>query len=70
MGRNERDFGRVVIEIINRHAPDVDEQAVIIKPSRDSNFLSVTVTIVATSKAQLNAIYQDLSSHPQVLMAL
>jgi putative lipoic acid-binding regulatory protein len=30
----------------------------------------VTVTIEASSKKQLDAIYQDLVDHPHVLMAL
>ncbi len=70
MGKNDREFDFLVLEIVRRHVPELNEQAVTTRPSKDANFLSVTVTIQATSKDQLDAIYRDLSSHPQVLMAL
>ena len=34
------------------------------------NYLSITVTIEAISQAQLDAIYQDLTDCPEVIMAL
>jgi putative lipoic acid-binding regulatory protein len=70
MGRSNPDFGSVVIEIVSRHVQDLFEQAVTIKPSKDGNYLSVTVIVQANSKQQLDSIYQDLSGHPQVLMTL
>lgn len=70
MGKNNLEFDLLVIEIIRRHVPDLHEQAVSSRASKDANYLAVTVMIQATSKQQLDAIYQDLSGHPQVLMAL
>jgi uncharacterized protein len=70
MGKSNLEFDLLVIEIVRRHVPDLQEQAVTTRSSKDANYLAVTVTIQATSKAQLDAIYHDLSGHPQVLMAL
>ncbi len=70
MGKSNLEFDLLVIEIVRRHVPDLLEQAVTTRASKDANYVAVTVTIKATSKAQLDAIYQDLTSHPQVLMAL
>ena len=70
MGRDEDDFEATVVEIVRRHAPDLGEGAVTTQPSRGGRFVSVTVTITATSRAQLDAIYSDLTAHDQVLMAL
>ena len=70
MGRSDIEFDLLVIDIVRRHAPDLFEQAVTIRPSKDGNYLSVTVLVQATSKQQLDAIYRDLSGHPQVLMTL
>ncbi len=70
MGKSNLEFDLLVIEIVRRHVPDLHELAVKTRASKDANYLAVTVTIKATSKAQLDAIYQDLTSHPQVLMAL
>jgi uncharacterized protein len=69
MGKNNLEFDLLVIEIVRRHVPE-DEKAVTTRPSKDGNYLAVTVLIEATSKQQLDAIYQDLSDHPHVLMAL
>ena len=40
------------------------------RPSKNGNFLSVTATINAQSKAQLDDIYRALTANPAVLMAL
>lgn len=70
MGKSNLEFDLLVIDIIRRHAPDLHQQAITTRPSKDGNYLAVTVIIQATSKQQLDAIYQDLSDHPQVLMTL
>ena len=70
MGRRDDDFAQVVLEIVLKHAPDFDAGTVEMRPSKNGNFLSVTATINAQSKAQLDDIYRALTSHPRVLMAL
>jgi uncharacterized protein len=70
MGKNNVEFDLLVLEIVRRHVPDIHEQAMSTRASKNANYMAVTLTINATSKQQLDAIYQDLSSHPQVLMAL
>ena len=70
MGKREDGFAQAVLEIILEHAPDFDARTIAMRPSRNGNFLSVTVTINARSKAQLDGIYRALTSHPLVLMAL
>jgi len=70
MGRDADDFEATVVGIVRRHAPDLGKGAVSLQPSRGGRFVSVTVTITATSRDQLDAIYNDLAAHDQVLMAL
>ncbi|MEN9898259.1 MAG: hypothetical protein RLZZ66_1908 [Pseudomonadota bacterium] len=70
MGKNSGELELVVVDIVKRHAADTQYHEVNSKPSKDGNYLSVTVTIEATSKKQLDAIYQDLVDDPHVLMAL
>jgi uncharacterized protein len=65
-----REFAQTVVEIVKKHAPDFDATTVEMRPSKNGNFISVTATINATSKAQLDNIYRELTSHPSVLMAL
>ena len=70
MGRNDDGFEQLVTEIVSRHAELHADEQVRTQPSAQGNFLSVTVTIEATSKAQLDRIYQDLTDCEQILMAL
>ena len=70
MGLAAADFDMLVVGIVRRHAPDLKESAVQSRSSRGGKYLSVTVTIEATSKDQLDAIYQALSDHERVLMSL
>jgi putative lipoic acid-binding regulatory protein len=70
MGKNSGNFDAIVIEIIRRHVSDIREGAVTSRPSRAGNYTAVTVVIEATSREQLDAIYQGLTASPDVLMAL
>ena len=53
-----------------RHAGPVDDDQVRQSLSRNENFVSVTITITAESQAQLDSIYEDLSAHDEILVAL
>jgi uncharacterized protein len=70
MGRADADISGVVMEIVRRHAPGFDETAVTLRPSSGGKWVAVTLTIEATSKAQLDAIYTDLTAHEQIVWAL
>jgi hypothetical protein len=70
MGLSERGFDDLVVAIIREHAPDLDEEAVVTRRSKRGKWVSVTVTIEATSRSQLDAIYRALSDHEKVVMAL
>ncbi len=64
------DFAQTVVTIVQKHAPDFDASKLEMRPSKNGNFIAVTATIHATSKAQIDAIYLDLTANPAVLMAL
>ena len=70
MGKASDEFELAVLEIFKRHVPDLAEDAIKQRPSGKGNYLSITVTINATSKAQLDAIYMDLSACEHVTMTL
>lgn len=70
MGRAEDDFAALVVEIISRHAPDLDPAAVTTRASHGGKWLAVTLIIEARDKPQLDAIYRDLSAHERVVWAL
>jgi putative lipoic acid-binding regulatory protein len=70
VGRARGDLEAVVLEIVSRHAPGLDRSTLAVRGSSGGNWVSVTLTIEATSKDQLDAIYRDLSAHAQVVWAL
>ncbi len=70
MGLHADDFELLVVGIVRRHAPELVEQAIRARPSSNGKYLSVTVIVPATSQAQLDAIYRDLTAHERVMMAL
>ena len=70
MGRREDDFAQVVCEIAQRHAPDFHPRTLEMRTSKNGRYLSLTVTINATSREQLDALYTELSKHPMVMMVL
>jgi putative lipoic acid-binding regulatory protein len=70
MGRTTDQFAQTVVAVVQRHAPDFDPAGVEMRASAAGNYLSVTCTITATSRRQLDDLYRDLSSHPLVAMVL
>jgi putative lipoic acid-binding regulatory protein len=70
MGRSKDGFAQLVFEIVRKHAPDYDGATMELRPSSAHNWLSVTCTIVARSREQLDALYSELSAHPDVAMVL
>ena len=70
MGRDTPEFRATARALVEKHAGKVADDAVREAQSRKGNFVSITVTITATSQQQLDAIYQDVTDHEDVLMAL
>ena len=70
MGARVNDFAQTVLEVVLRHAPDFDAATMQMRPSSKGNYLSITCTVNATSQAQLDALYVELSSHPMVKVVL
>jgi hypothetical protein len=70
MGRAEPGFDTLVVELVRKHAPDLQQGAVSSRPSKGGKWVSVTVTLRAESKSQIDAIYLDLTAHEKVVMAL
>ena len=67
---SDEGFAQMVLGVVLKHAPDFDAGTVEMRPSKKGNFISVTATINAQSKAQIDAIYLELTGNPLVLMAL
>ena len=70
MGEARDNFAQVMVEIVQKHAPDYDPASIEMRPSKQGKYLGVTCVIQATSQAQLDALYRELSAHPLVKMVL
>ena len=68
MGRHHEAFAQTILMIVKRHAPDFDEATLEVRASRNGAYLSLTCTICATSRIQLDALYQELHDHPMVMI--
>lgn len=70
MGESSAEFEQLIIDIVSRHSDQLIDNGIAVKQSSGGKYTSVTVTIRAQSKQQLDAIYQELSDHTLVKYAL
>lgn len=70
MGRDTGEFHATVRSLVEKHTGPLDDDRIQSAQSRKGNFVSITVTVTAQSRAQLDAIYRDVTAHEDVLMAL
>ncbi|MDE2611854.1 MAG: DUF493 family protein [Burkholderiales bacterium] len=70
MGAHVEGFEAAVVELALRFDPAFDTGTVERRPSRGGNYLGLTLTITATSRAQLDDLYRALSAHPMVKVVL
>ena len=70
MGLADAALAQAVLEVVLRHAPDFDGATMAMRVSTGGRYVSLTCTINATSRAQLDGLYRELSSHPLVKIVL
>jgi putative lipoic acid-binding regulatory protein len=70
MGRDNPEFRTAARAIVERHIGPVPETVVTSRASKEGTFLALTFAITAESREQLDALYQELTSCPEVLVAL
>jgi len=70
IGQDEPDFEDFVIEIVKRHIPELLEENILSSQSKEKKYRSVSFKFIAESRAQVDALYAELSSHKRVLMIL
>ena len=70
MGANQEGFAQAMLAVVLRHAPDFDAASMEMRPSSKGAYLGLTCAVRATSKAQLDDLYRELSVHPMVKVVL
>jgi len=70
MGAMHDAFAQTMVDVVSSHDPEFHAGKLEMRPSTKGNYLSLTVTVRATSREQLDNLYRALSSHPMVKMVL
>jgi uncharacterized protein len=70
MGRTQAGFAQAVLAVVQKHVPDFDAASLEMRASKAGNWLSVTATVNATSREQLDDLYRELVAHPMVKVVL
>lgn len=70
MGKATPEFLPAVIHVAKQFDPSFQEASIEERPSRDGNYLGLTITVHVTSREQLDEIYRTLSTHPLVSVVL
>jgi putative lipoic acid-binding regulatory protein len=70
MGKTQPGFAQAMVDVVQRHAPDYDASTLEMRSSREGNYLSLTFTVNAASREQLDGLYRELCDHPMVSMVL
>jgi hypothetical protein len=67
-GRNGASFRDAAVSIVRDHYGEA--QSISEQPSRQGNYLSLTITVRAESREQLDAVYHALVESDEILMVL
>ncbi len=70
MGAMQESFAETIVDVVTLHDPEFHAGKMDMRPSTQGNYLSLTVTVRATSREQLDTLYRALSSHPMVKIVL
>ena len=63
-------FPTLVTDIAREHFDDFDESTIEIEYSRTRKYMSVTITVNAQSRQQLDDMYRDCTSNPVIKVVL
>jgi len=70
MGKMEVNFAQTILTVVQKHDPEFDGASMEMRPSSKGTYISLTCTVTATSKEQLDNLYRELSGHPLVKVVL
>jgi hypothetical protein len=70
MGLKVEGLVHAITQVAHQFDPTFDATTIELRESKGGKYLGVTLTITATSRAQLDELYRTLSSHPMVKVVL
>jgi uncharacterized protein len=63
-------FEAAMVLIAKQFDPAFDASTIERRPSKTGNYMGLTLTVMATSREQLDGLYRTLSTHPMVKVVL
>lgn len=70
MGVMQDGFAQAIVDVVIRFDPSFHAGKMEMRPSSKGTYLSLTATVRATSREQLDNLYRALSAHPMVKVVL
>jgi len=70
MGKHNDEFELAVFSIVKKHFNDIAESAIKSRPSKNNNYVSISITVTLDSAKQLKAVYKELYECKHVVMTL
>lgn len=59
-----------LLQIVRRHHPELTDDAIRQKLSKENTYCAMTATVMAQSQTALDALYLELTQHPHTKMVL
>lgn len=70
IGDNKHLFIEEIVSIARKHFPGIEDDKISTKQSQRGNYLAISITVLALDQDSLDALYEELTSHPDTKMVL
>lgn len=70
IGNNTKNFVTEVTLLARKQFPDLTDEAVRVQASQKDRYIAITITVLAQNKISLDALYSELTQHPDSKMVL
>ena len=70
IGNNTEVFALEISSIARKHFPTTEDKAIRHQVSQQGNYLSISLTVYVEDQPTLDALYVELTKHPDIKMVL
>lgn len=70
IGKHSALFTKEILSIARKHFPDLKDTAVSSRPSQHGRFLAISLNVYVQDQNTLDALYLELTKHPDIKMVL
>ncbi len=70
IGAQAADFQEMVLAIVRKHVPDLDERGVSSHVSSGGTYTSISCEFIAKNRQQVDDLYRELTAHPRIRWVL